>query len=198
MEHISIWGAGEIGKRCCFALKDRYVIDIIYDNDSEKWGQKIFGIPVSKYDGKKQFIVIATIKYWREISTLLEEQGLIKNKDFMPYWLFNNIGSSFCRILKEYTEVEIKYFFENIKRNKKICLTFGNCQTVLIQKMLLFNPGFFEDYYVIDIPRICEYGQNSEMQIFENEDLWNNIDLFIYQKISVTNKFSKYMCTDNL
>lgn len=200
MDKIAIWGAGKIGRECYLNLKDKYEVVAFYDNDPLKWGKQIDGIPILRYDNQPEYIVISTI-YWKEISECLGADHLELVKDFMPWWMFEGERVSFVELRNMCSQEQIKDYFLFIKQNKKIAMVYGNCQTRMISKMLMFHDEFKDAYMMIDIPLIYEldnYPKGLDKEIANDDNLWSNVDLFIYQKISLNNRFSTEMSTDYL
>ncbi|WFR56788.1 WcbI family polysaccharide biosynthesis putative acetyltransferase [Anaerocolumna sp. AGMB13025] len=193
---ISIWGTGGVGKRCYFQLKDNYNIKCFYDNNQNQKNEIVID-NIKKEDFKKDdsFIVIAS-SYWKEIMDQLKCRGLCLFRDFIPSFMIDN--SVEIRILKHYfNNYEINTYINLIKKNKKIVVVFGNCQTSILEKMLLKNEKFSNDYFALIFPRVCDYTLNEIEDLVYNFD-WTEVDLFIYQEVNNNNKFSEKLATDQI
>ena len=198
MDRIAIWGAGDIGKRTYMSISDCYKVEAFYDNDCCKWGDKIDGIPILEYT-KKEFLIVIATATWKEIAVSLKEMHLEIIKDFIPWWMLEERGVSFVKLLEELSSEEINEYFRQVRQKKKVVVIFGNCQTTILSKMVMFNPDFRREHLIIEIPRIYEYDNELLAEkIANSSELWLNVDLFIYQAVSKNNRFSEYMATDNL
>lgn len=195
---IAIWGAGAEGKKQYLKLKNYYHISVFYDSDKSKGGTLIDGISVKQYDRKKIFIVIAVVQ-WKEIAMRLEAEKLSLIDDFVPYWMIDESEVDFKKLLASCSEHELEKYFLFIKQHKKIALIYGNCQTNILKNMLLFHQAFKEKYLVITIPMVHEFEGNRQIACIVGANiLWQSIDLFIYQKVKLDNKFSEMLAADNL
>lgn len=73
MRDIYVFGAGKIGKTACFYLRDTYKICAVLDNDTNKQGKELDGIPIVSpcvLNDRKLKVIIAT-NSWREIKEQL-------------------------------------------------------------------------------------------------------------------------------
>ena len=73
MRDIYVVGAGKIGKTACFYLRDTYKICAVLDNDTNKQGKELDGIPIVSpcvLNDRKLKVIIAT-NSWREIKEQL-------------------------------------------------------------------------------------------------------------------------------
>ena len=123
-KYVCIFGAGNLGKEWCRLIEEYNLplkIDFIVDNDSEKWGEKVYGKyeckspeELDKYD-KGISIVIAT-RYFKDILKQLTEKGFrnifIPNENRM-YFLSNFI---YCNNFDKYIEAK-----ENFIKLLEIC-----------------------------------------------------------------------------
>lgn len=197
-QKIAIWGAGKEGKRQYLKLKECYEVSVFYDSSERKWGKMIDGIPIRQYRGERQFVVIATA-CWEEVVPILESYRLRMIDDFLPSWMFDKSEIDFKMLLTVCSDEELKKYFLYIKTKRKIALIYGNCQTNMLRKMLLFHSRFRKEYMVIIIPMVHEFKNDNEIRLIIGADiLWKEIDLFIYQKTKLDNKFSKMLATDAL
>lgn len=195
---IAIWGAGNIGKKVYWKLKiDGKNVVTFYDNDMTKWNKRIDNVQIKKYKGESNFIIIATI-YWKEIASILESTGKKLMKDFVPYWILDD-EVIYEELVKLYPHKRIDEYFSFVKKRKKFAIIYGNCQTSVLKNMLLFHPEFRKDYTIITIPIVPAYKNEEQIEcIMDSESLWKEIDLFIYQKVKLDNKFSERLSTEKL
>ena len=49
---IAIWGTGKTGKLTYYSLRNKFEIIGWYDNDPNKWGKELFGLPIMKFEKK--------------------------------------------------------------------------------------------------------------------------------------------------
>lgn len=82
MEKIILFGAGKNGKSIYEFLQQRgegNLVTCFCDNNEELWGQKIGGAEVRSYDecrNRTEIFVIASIKYAKEIESLLQKDDI--------------------------------------------------------------------------------------------------------------------------
>ena len=85
---LILFGTGKMGQEC-LEIFNKYIdfgqVLCFWDNDINKQGDKIEGIPIKKplTNHKEQLIVVVTNLYDREICQQLNEAGLIRGED---YW----------------------------------------------------------------------------------------------------------------
>lgn len=90
--------------------------------------------------------------------------------------------------------------YKNFLSSKKIAVVYGNCQTGKIEKLLSLSKEFNNDYYVVYIPKVCEYIEKKDYitHFINDNNFFNKINLFIYQKVGVDNRFSSELATDHI
>lgn len=81
--------------------------------------------------------------------------------------------------------------------DKKVAIIWGNCQTGKLQRFLMNNYIFAQNYLVVQIPAVCEYLNEERANLFL-ENFWSLCDLLISQRISNNNRFSAKVATQNL
>lgn len=195
---IAIWGGGNIGREVYWKLKrEGCDIEVFYDSDASKWNKKIDNVQIKEYKDENYFIIIATI-YWKDIESKLESFGKKIIKDFVPYWMIEN-EISYEEIIRSYHGELVKEIFSFIKNEKRLAMIYGNCQTDILKNMLLFCSEFKRNYTIITVPIVPAYKSYEQIEsIVNSEVLWQEIDLFIYQKIKLDNRFSKMLSTEYL
>lgn len=194
--NISIWGTGSVGKKCYLQLKSKYNIMCFYDNNHDKINEIIIdNIKIKEFKKGDFFIVIAS-SYWREIVDQLIGEGLCIFNDFIPYFMLDsNIDMRFLK--SNFNSIEINTYIRFIKNLQKIVVVYGNCQTSILEKMLLRSKQFRNDYFALIFPRVCDYS-GKDVNEFIYDFAWEEVDLFIYQEISENNKFSEQLATDRI
>ena len=80
--------------------------------------------------------------------------------------------------------------------NKKAAIIFGNCQTGQLAKILINNPTFYKNYFIIQLPMVCDYNDLS-LKYFQ-ENFWSVCDLFISHHVNENNRFSPLLATKKL
>lgn len=191
MKKIAIWGTGKIGRRLYYKIKECNNVSCWYDDEVK---EEIYGIPVKTFswEKKEELIILATSE-WEVICRKLVRKGYKVIKDFIPYWLYNDKminWNSFLKIDATFTDQCIKY----IKKEKSIAIVFGNCQTEILQRVLMENDTFSKEYIIFDIPRVCQEGEDVWEKIYDT-NLWSECDLFIYQNVLDKNKYGRLRAT---
>lgn len=78
---IVLWGAGRLGEKFLDALaKEADKIAYIIDNDINKQGKRIRGIPIYSFDEKMKeidVILVLNPRFWEEIKEQVEESALV-------------------------------------------------------------------------------------------------------------------------
>ena len=192
---FAIWGIGDSGRNifCKLSLMGR--VECWYNEEHE--GEYLYNCPIKKYekDKKRETIVIAE-NNWTQIYKILKDNGLQIVDDFLPAWMLNSkmIGWRNFALLDSQDR---KKCLLHIKKERKIAIMYGNCQTELIQRFLGQSEEFISKYIIINIPRVCQ----------ENKKTWDEIismglfpfcDLFIYQVVADDNRFGEHRATSNL
>lgn len=85
-----------------------------------------------------------------------------------------------------------------VRSGKKIAITYGNCQTKLLRAFLLNNQIFSEQYFLIKIPAVCEYGNDDAVRLRFLENFWSLCDLFISQRVKKDNRHSPILATQGI
>jgi len=89
---------------------------------------------------------------------------------------------------------EMEKIFLEIKKEKPICVVFGNCQSYYLVRILSQTDVIEAGYNIIEFPLIQDLTVEKETG-FSGEIL-KHISLFIYQNVSDDNKFSPLLSTD--
>lgn len=125
----------------------------------------------------------------------------------MNEYVFNLVDANrktfqakFNDIIFDYTGYR-NFFPENIcleilnslkkQSGKKIAIIFGNCQISKLQDFLMNNICFSERYFLISLPRVCNYNNEKLLGYFQ-ENFWSLCNLFISQRVSNNNRFIQY------
>ena len=88
-KHFTIWGAGRYGKQVIgLFLMIGAAVDYVIDEDERLEGETVYKVPVVNFKTYQSLntdnvIVIAVKKYRDDIERILEENHLIKKKDFI-------------------------------------------------------------------------------------------------------------------
>ena len=199
---IAIFGAGAIGKKAYYMLQEKYEVVRFYDNSDAKIGKQIDGIPIEKWDGNYDgvLIVIALVQY-KQIVKQLAQNGLRPITDFT---LWKNFEPFEELLYSDLYHMEVacgkKIDYRNFLPKRKIAVFFGNCQTGMFEEMFCFSAEFRREYAVIYIPRIFQYVYDKEYAIYFANDtnFWKQVDLFVYQKVSRDNRFTELMASDRI
>ncbi|MBR1702192.1 MAG: glycosyltransferase [Lachnospiraceae bacterium] len=87
---INIWGAGYIGNMFCeFLVNNGIKVKYVIDSDTNKIGHTINDISICGIDdAEDNFIIISSEDYETDIGCLLEERGMLPDKDFITYTKF--------------------------------------------------------------------------------------------------------------
>lgn len=189
-------GGGYIAQKKYFLFDDLFTVECCYDNDKTKWGDVLYDVPIRKWEKQKNTAyIIITVVSWEEIALQLEEEGLELVKDYLPFYVFDDLSYASLYYLRKnyfngkYLNKELDY--SALLADKKLAVTYGNCQTIVYEKALRLNSAFREEFMIISIPRIFEYTFEAELiEFFLNDKkFWNSIGLFIYQYVSENNRF---------
>lgn len=195
---IAIWGTGKTGKLTYYSLRNKFEIIGWYDNDPNKWGKELFGLPIMKFEKKdiNQIIIISSI-YWKEIANQLETESCTVLEDYYVDWMLNNTMIDYLTALEWRGKTFAIELIARLKEHKKTVICYGNCQTTLIQQYLLLNKELLSLYKFINIPRVCE-NINSSWSDINCESLLKECDLFIYQRVSDDNKYGEIRGTNQI
>ena len=75
-----------------------------------------------------------------------------------------------------------------------MAICYGNCQTFGIVSYLSANKTFCDKYWLLKIPAICEFV--NESAAIMHEGFWQFCDLFICQRIRDDNRFGYDLSSD--
>ena len=82
MDKAIIFGAGGTGQRVYGLIKNQYEVVGFADNGSDRWGEKLFGVPIFNPENivgggiKYDFIVLGTLMGYQELQEQLEKLGV--------------------------------------------------------------------------------------------------------------------------
>lgn len=203
-EQIAIWGTGMYAKKVYMMESKNYEVVCFYDNDKTKWNQKIYGIPIKKWDNRHDIKIIIASSWWEEIVEQLSEDGLRMLDTVIPYHLV----SEQCMHYNDLRKIskwcyDIQFSMQQLKGNRKAAVIYGNCQTLLLREILLLNRSFADQYFFIVIPAVCDYNAGEEARelwntLLAHDEFWSQIDLFLCQKVNESNRFCRELATDNI
>lgn len=183
-----------------------YKIVCFYDNDKTKWGQKICGIPVRRWEKSDNIKIIIASSWWEEIVDQLLACNLRFLDDVIPYFFLSASSLSYD-LLRKYQYVgngNNQFVFERLKdTGKQIAVIYGNCQTIMLREILLLNISFARKYFFIVIPAVCDYDAGEEARqlwnlLLDDTEFWKQIDLFICQNVHESNKYCSRLATDKV
>lgn len=168
------------------------VLDPTQKVESCKNGISIF--PPNKLHNLNGAIVIICKKNDMISAKWFKDNGFKLFESFIPKTLFEY----------EYINANALYSLstpDNLERNinqmigeKKLCMLHGNCQISVLQKYLIHNEKFAEDYTIIQFPEF--FRMNDEMRkVYDCDVFYSKIDLLISQMISDENRFGKDIST---
>lgn len=202
----ALFGGGNIARKRYFLFDDLFEIECCYDNDENKCmcgGGVLYDIPIRRWKkGKNTAFIIITSDRWREIALQLEGEGLELGRDYLPYYIFDDLQYSTLYYLRKdflngkYLDKEWDYTL--FLPDKRLAVLYGNCQMGVYRNALTLNREFNENYVIIDIPKVWEYKYQPELFEFflNDESFWKIIKLFIYQFISKTNPFFEGLASE--
>lgn len=192
---VALYGAGNVARKKYFLMQQLFEIECCYDNNENKIGGLLYDTPIRKWQKVRNnavFIIITT-DFWKEIALQLEDEGLELGKDYLPYYIYDDLRYSSIYYLRKdflngkYLNKEFKWSF--LLPDKKIAIIYGNCQTGVYKNTLMLSREFKEKYIVIYTPEVWEYNFEPEFVSFFLNDkyFWETVDLFIYQFVSKEN-----------
>ncbi len=195
---VIIFGTGKRATRWVEEHKKKVEVEYFLDNNSEKQksnflGKTVYGLNELQENSMKYKIIICS-SYWKEIAIQLKNIGLSIGHNYLPDFLaFHNsimmqnlLELKACNLLNEYL---------SFIKQKKIVMIHGNCQTEIIQDILINTKSFTKKYFIIEIPRIHDFENVTGEKNISNE-LLQLIDIFIYQKVSRDNLFGYELSSD--
>lgn len=203
-EQIAIWGTGMYAKKVYMLQSKNYEVVCFYDNDKTKWNQEIYGIPIKKWDHRRDIKIIIASSWWEEIIEQLLDEDLHVLENVIPYHLVSCqcIHYNDLRKISKWC-YDIEFPIKQLKGNRKVAVIYGNCQTLLLREILLLNRSFADQYFFIAIPAVCDYNAGEEARelwntLLAHDEFWSQIDLFLCQKVNESNKFCRDLATDNI
>jgi len=200
-KRIAIWGAGVRGREAYYTLKTKFQVVGFLDSDINKMGMEIADgkrVLEQETNNKNVFIVIACDK-WMEVSQALKEKDLNFLIDFIPYHMLLKKNIRVDELLDHFGANDTLLYLNEVKKERKIALIYGNCQTVIMANMLEYNREFAEQYMLLRVPQIHLYRDKEQIeQIFYLNHIMELIDLFIYQNVKEDNRFYPRLGTDTL
>ena len=203
MKHVAIWGTGDIGQTWYWSARNIVAIECFFTNEKEKWGKEIFGVPVRKWTREQDIFIVIASSNWEEIAVQLRQAGKAPFLDFMPAdaYIYNLKSINYNKIYQLYSlmadKPEIRFHRNAILQDKKIAVIYGNCQTLFYEQLLALCTFFCEDYVIVKTDGVCSYSnaENYWENLLHNTCFWENVDLFIYQTVEETNRFSPRVAT---
>ncbi len=204
MKNVAIWGTGLIGQSWYWTARNTVTIECFFTNDEEKFGEKLFGIPIKKWTYEQNIFIVIASQNWEEIAVQLRNSGKKPFVDFMPSdaYIFNLKSMNYrkvyqlCALMGDKSEIQ---FHRNaILKDKKLAVIYGNCQTSFYERLLSLCTPFCEDYIVVKTEGVCSYSDAEDYweNLLHNTCFWENVDLFIYQSVEETNRFSPQVATN--
>lgn len=196
---IIIWGTGNLGKRLYHKYKNNYSIQYFVDNNEHNNDEYLYGTKVFKYslENDKKYKILIASTFWKEISLQLISYGFELHKNFCPYWMFEYENIDYFNLIQLASEEVVNNVVNIMKKEKKVAIIHGNCQTTLIQSYLQKNSKFIEKYVFVNIPRVCSYSKD-ELEIIKKQSIWESCSLFITQNISKDNRFGAELATKSI
>lgn len=174
-----------------FFCKDKYIIKEKHKLPLEK-----------KLELKSDEVMVLLGENWKKGAEQLEEKGYIVWKDFVPEWGFDFLrGENWFRFREiasftDYNEKKMAEIFEYIAKYRSIWGVYGNCQSIVISK-LMQNTNVLKEKYVF-----CEFPFVQDMKIEAekgfHEDYMKFFSVFIYQNVSDKNNYGKKLATEDL
>lgn len=202
---ICIWGTGEKGRKLYYKLKlsSHRNITKFYDNCKDNIGTSLYGIEVVGPEdiNGNEYIIIAS-GAWKEICEQLISYRLKPFEDFLPdFFLGEKIYYEKIFDFKQIC-MQKKIDYQKLFKGKKIAVFYGNCQTSILGDMISLVHSFCQEYKIVKLPIVSDWN-NSDGKgravlhaLYEDKAFLEAIDLFIYQTVSVNNKFSEILATD--
>ena len=197
---ISIWGTGSVGKRMYAYLKIRTEIVCFYDNNENKAGQFLEGVPVKQWipAESSEFIVIAS-SFYEEIIPLLIQEGLTIFKDFTLYTFIENPFLSEYKMLYRLQKCMGGWQREDwirYKGEKEIVVIHGGCHAEGLGNLLALHTQFREKYKIVITPHIMSLLPTQDKMTHEiaeyymrDDNFLGAIDIFFYQLSHIWPKF---------
>lgn len=199
MEKVTVWGTGKAAREFYYQFRGKCEIVCFYDNDESKQGTNMYGIPVKKYSGMYLAKIVIASSFLKEIVPQLLEAGLKPFEHFvLAKHFMGEIDYEDLRFLSDRSAEYIKGIF-----NKKIAVVYGNCQTGVLEAYLRKHKNFSNDYCIVHIPRVYEYAcdlsSGKVLEFFVKDKAFlENVDLFIFQSVSRSNRWSEILNTDDI
>lgn len=198
-DSIAIWGGGKQGKNAYYTLKRKYDIICFLDSDVRKENLEIV-------DGKKvlfvcldSFFIVIACEQWMDVSKKLLKEGLHLLDNFLPYNMLQMKNIRLDVLLDCFDAISVKKYLKKIKIKKKIALIYGNCQTEILANMIEHNKEFSEKYVLLRVPQIHLYRDEKQVEeIFYKNNIMEMLDLFIYQKVKINNRYFEKLGTNSI
>ncbi len=152
------------------------------------------------FDAENIYYVICSEKWFNTVEEL-ERSGLKVFEDFIPVWYGYFVNNGLFRLDLIVSEVcneqDVTEYLLFLKKTKKLCFLHGNCQIYKIGEIVAGEKQFAQKYVVVRTPSIMRLGDRWKHIL---RGVINQADLFIYQNISLENKWgilysSKYILT---
>ncbi len=145
------------------------------------------------FDGVfNQNLILHSSNQWREEEnniSLLElscfRNGLLDYKRLKTISMRN-------KIKKEKLVAQIKKYF-----GRELLAVYGNCQIMSINSILRSSKKLMDRYIILSFPPVQSF-DNEEKLYGVDAKIMEQIDVFMYQLVSRTNKFSEKLATDCL
>lgn len=151
----------EVNKFIESSLSSEDTVNINFFNHKESCS--VISLMHAEQDLKKYYTVVATseISYW-EIKKILEALGLTEFENF-----------EFCATFQ-----------------KKIAITFGNCNAHGVATLLSSNPHFFSEYGFYPVQPTFElFREGISVKEQMNDSVLQRASLFLYQDIRLNNQY---------
>lgn len=145
-------------------------------------------------------IIICDAEYTLNHIRKLQSYHLRLMNSWIPHWLAGKTEID-PLVLYEFVGGDLIRFAQainEIKKEKKVMIIYGNCQTVAIRYYLEKVPEFCAKYLIFSLPKFwIEEERQKYDKIFELNIL-GYADILITQNISAKNKFGARLATDNV
>lgn len=113
----------------------------------------------------------------------------------IPYFLLRNDIIRYTD-LKDFDISVLSDIISHLKTDKKIAVLIGNCQLSYLSSILSSQKEFYENYCIIDIPKIFEKFESVDLNKIDL--IIKNADLILSQPIREDNKFLPYYSNKNI
>ncbi len=150
-------------------------------------------------DADKNDFILIIGENWMRSACFLEENGYLPYKNFIPEWYLDIIHPDNYfdyNSVKNYAHknvIKMGEIFKFIRKNKPIAAIYANCQSMYISALLRTNSDFNKKYIMCNFPFIQHIAEEKNNGF--SEEYMKEIDLFIYQNVSVENVFGRMLAT---